>query len=151
MLSMRARQSEIDIFNKNTIKTTTCWNWVGYIQNAGYGSMVTYKGNYLAHRWAFENFVRPIKPKMTIDHLCKNKICVNPKHMEEVTRAENIRRCGLQGVALKESQKTHCNNGHDYSVYGVKYKNGFNEYGTRKYARRCTKCHPKFARYVCKY
>ena len=120
----RTRRNELDIFNSNVRKTNSCWWWLGRVMNAGYGQMITYRGNYLAHRWAYTHFIGGVPNKMTIDHLCKNKLCVNPAHMEIVTRTENIRRCGLQGVALKESLKTHCPKGHAYADFGVVYKNG---------------------------
>jgi hypothetical protein len=70
------------------VSETGCWNWKGYVLNSGYGG---YSGH-LAHRYFWEQVHGPIPPKMTIDHLCQNKLCVNPDHMEVVTNAENVRR-----------------------------------------------------------
>ena len=125
-------------------KTGGCWVWQGYVQNAGYGSMSTYIKTQLAHRWAFEYFREPIPKGMTVDHLCRNKLCVNPEHLELVTRTQNIQRAGLAGVARREAIKTHCPKGHSYKDFGVKTKNGYTNYGTTKYARRCTICYPKY-------
>jgi HNH endonuclease len=132
--------TEIERFFERTTKTDRCWLWNGYVMNAGYGAFSTRKGTELVHRWSYEYHIQPIPSKMTIDHLCRNKICVNPDHMEVVTRTENIRRCGLTGVALKESKKTHCPQGHSYAEYGVRTPNGYTKFGTKKYARRCNKC-----------
>lgn len=128
------------MFFEKIISIDDCWIWGGYVQNAGYAAMSTYRHTFLAHRWAYEYFIEKIKPRLTLDHLCKNKICVNPYHLEQVTRAENIRRSGLSGVALIESQKTHCKNGHSYAKHGVRYPNGYTKARTRKYARRCIAC-----------
>lgn len=125
-----------------------CWLWTGHVQNAGYGMTSFSTGSQLVHRWSFE-YVMGIKipDGMTIDHLCKNKLCVNPLHMEVVTRAENIRRAGLNGVSKISSEKTHCPSGHSYEDFGILYKNGFSKNGTVKFARRCTLCNPKYAKY----
>lgn len=74
-----------------------CWDWRGSIDRYGYGRFV-YRAadkpsrHVLAHRWAFEHARGPIPDGLTIDHLCLNHRCVNPDHMELVTRAENARR-----------------------------------------------------------
>lgn len=145
--SGRKRREPICIFDSKVRKTNGCWLWNGYIMNAGYGAMTTHEGSYLAHRWAYEYFVGKIPQKMTIDHLCKNKLCVKPEHLEVVTRTENIQRAGLRGVAKKESEKTRCPKNHSYEKHGVVYKNGYTKYGTVKYARRCTVCYPFYKRF----
>lgn len=72
---------------------TTCWNWQGARQSRGYGSFGIAPGRTaLAHRVAYEAMVGPIPDGMTLDHLCENKVCVNPAHLEPVTREENTRR-----------------------------------------------------------
>lgn len=145
---MGKRKSEaIERFYSQTIISNNCWEWTGHIMNAGYGALSTNSGTQLVHRYAYKQFIGEIPDKMTIDHLCKNKLCVNPDHLEIVTRTENIRRCGLVGVAKVEASKKYCNKGHSYKLYGVRYKNGYTDYGTRKFARRCTKCHPRYLRY----
>lgn len=65
-----------------------------------------------AHRAAYELRVGPIPPGMVIDHLCRNRACINPEHLEVVTNRENI----LRGVssAAQRARKTHCPKGHPY-------------------------------------
>ncbi|MEU5322933.1 HNH endonuclease signature motif containing protein [Streptomyces sp. NPDC021056] len=68
----------------------------------------------LAHRYAWELLREPIPAGLVIDHLCRNRRCVNPGHLEVVTLAENTRR-GF-GISTFNALKTHCPQGHPYSV-----------------------------------
>jgi hypothetical protein len=73
-----------------------CWVWNGRVDKDGYGSFGIWKDgkgtNYRAHRMAYEILKGPIPQGLTIDHLCRNKRCVNPEHMEPVTAVENLKR-----------------------------------------------------------
>lgn len=115
-------------FAEKVEKTETCWNWTGAIQAPGYGR---FKGNdrlELAHRWSYEHHVGPIPEGMTIDHLCLNKRCVNPAHLEVVTRAEN----GLR--ANRNAGKTHCDQGHEFTPDNI-YRSP-----SRPHVRCCRAC-----------
>jgi hypothetical protein len=69
-----------------------CWTWKGAIQSKGYGSF-GYRGRiWSTHRLAYELMVGPIPEGLTIDHLCLNKRCCSPRHLEPVTLKENMRR-----------------------------------------------------------
>lgn len=86
-----------------------CWIWAGYISAKGYGRMRTQSGPQQtigAHRVAYELLVGPIPEGLTIDHLCRNRGCVNPEHLEVVTQRENTRRG--KSPAGVNAQKTHC-------------------------------------------
>lgn len=82
-----------DRFIRKIDKTDTCWEWQGARFAGGYGMFnPTHTTTVTAHRFAYELFVGPIPDGLDIDHLCRNRSCVNPAHMEPVTEAENTRR-----------------------------------------------------------
>lgn len=98
-------------------KTDTCWLWIGGKNHYGYGSFQTRRGDgwfaAQAHRVAYEALVGPIPDGLTIDHLCRNRACVNPAHMEPVTRGENVLRG--ESAAATHARKTHCKYGHEFT------------------------------------
>lgn len=87
-----------------------CWPWTGALHSSGYG--VLWGGRDDARRWlrahrvAYELLVGPIPDGMQLDHLCRNRRCVNPAHLEPVTLVENVMR-GV-GVGPTNAAKTHC-------------------------------------------
>lgn len=97
---------------------TGCWNWTACITPAGYGQFwYEYRRNNFAHRAAWIELVGPIPEGMVIDHLCKNRRCCNPDHLEVVTMAENLLRGdGFAGQRVRQpNYATHCPNGHEYT------------------------------------
>ena len=83
-----------DRLQKKIVDTDSCWQWVGAVNNKGYGcTSAGVAGQIaLAHRFVYELLVAPIPEGLTLDHLCLVKTCVNPGHLEPVTHAENVRR-----------------------------------------------------------
>lgn len=71
-----------------------CVEWTGVLDHNGYGSFGYRSQKGMAHKAIYELLVGPVRPGLELDHLCRNRRCVNPCHMEQVTHAENMRRGG---------------------------------------------------------
>lgn len=96
-------------------KTDSCWIWIGSKTDQDYGLIWLDGKNVRAHRVSYMLYKGKLDNKLVIDHLCKNTLCVNPKHLEQVSQAENIKR-GLAGkINNAQKRKTHCPKGHEYS------------------------------------
>lgn len=112
-----------------------CWLWTA--ARGGKGSKDQQYGKFYvngklesAHRVAYWLFVGPIPDGLHIDHLCRNRQCVNPAHLEPVTQIVNTLR-GV-GFTATNARVTHCPQGHEYDVA--------NTYRPPKGGRGCRKC-----------
>ena len=96
-----------------------CWVWHGAVGNSRrnkYGVVGVKGRNRQATHVVYEIMVGPIESGLVIDHLCRNTLCVNPAHLEPVTRRENMER-GQHANGL--SLQTHCSRGHEFAVTGM--------------------------------
>ena len=69
-----------------------CFVWTGHVDTAGYPNVKWKNKNYLVHRAYYKIMVEDIQKHDTLDHLCRNKLCIEPKHLEPVSRSENVKR-----------------------------------------------------------
>lgn len=96
-----------------------CWEYVGNINPDGYGrfSYTNLDGEYIttpAHRISFSLFNGELVKGLVIDHICRNRACVNPSHLRQVSRKINAIE-NNDGTAYLNSLKTHCIHGHEYT------------------------------------
>lgn len=119
--SIRERLDRLSMPEPNT----GCFIFIGVMGNHGYGKMkVGGKTGkwHLAHRLSYEAHVRQIPQGLVIDHLCRNKSCINPLHLEPVTIGENALRGDT--IPARNLLKTHCPKGHLYTDFAYSQSNG---------------------------
>lgn len=95
--------------SKITVTSSGCWHWTGALNSRGYGAVGVLGVSKSTHRVSYELLVGPIPDDLQIDHLCRNKPCCNPEHLEAVTGLENHRR-------RPDVNKSHCVHGHELTV-----------------------------------
>lgn len=116
-----------------------CWVWIASRKPAGYGQLRRRGKTLYAHRVAYESLVETIPSGLTLDHLCRNRACVNPVHLEPVSNEENLRRGNHPAPArqvaerawAKRRAQTHCKRGHALDGDNVRAVGG------RRHCRAC--------------
>lgn len=98
-----------------------CWPWLACTCR-GYGHFGAFGRQVQAHRLSYELTRGEIPAGLTLDHLCRNRSCVNPAHLEPVSRGENVLRGA--GITARNSAKTHCDAGHELSDDNVYFYRG---------------------------
>lgn len=109
----------------------SCRVWTGTIAHDGYGK---YSGT-SAHAYAYREAYGDLEPGYELDHLCRNRSCVNPLHLQPVTRRENIMRS--DNFAAVNARKTHCVNGHEFTPENTYLYRGW---------RNCKECNRELVR-----
>lgn len=118
---------------------TECWVWIGTL-SYGYGVfwMDGQRRQLTAHRIAYELWIGEIVDENTIDHLCANRRCVNPLHLEQCSRVENSYRARHRGLSGQNARKTHCKRGHEFTEENT-YINATSG------NRQCRACHRAYS------
>ncbi|HYE58590.1 MAG TPA: HNH endonuclease signature motif containing protein [Rhodothermales bacterium] len=112
-----------------------CWLWTASKNGTGYGAFCVYidlnkMGRAMAHRWSYEHHKGPIPAGKEIHHICGTPACVNPDHLEPVTRQENL--AHGTSFAARHARQTHCWRGHEF--------NDENSYVNKSGRRVCRAC-----------
>jgi hypothetical protein len=113
-----------------------CWLWTGAKSKNGYGIAWDGTRTLVAHRFAYRHFVGAIPEGLDLDHLCRNRACVNPTHLEPVTRRVNALRGVAPTVLLHKAGM--CKRGHLMTPENTYYWRG-----KPKSCRICTKANSK--------
>ena len=103
-------KGSVDRFWSKVKKTNDCWVWTGFIDVNGYGKFSYFSKTIFAHRFS-KSMVEKLDDKKEIDHLCRNRACVNPKHLEQVSHLVNVMRSPIAAASVNR-KKTLCKNGH---------------------------------------
>ena len=124
------------VMGRVDVGASGCWVWRGSkLQASGYGRIKMSGRSYVAHRAVYEAMVGPVPDGLQLDHLCRNRLCVNPDHLEPVTGRVNVLRG--ETVVRANFEKTECVNGHP-----LRNDNVIMVRGGR--SRRCKACHEAY-------
>ena len=133
----KAFLTELERFWANVNKSGECWTWTASKNQSGYGQFRSAVGN-SASRFSYMLIHGPIPRtndhgvRLHIDHLCRNRACVNPDHLELVTDRENVLRG--EGLTAINARKTHCIRGHEFSPTNTYWR------GPANSQRMCRTC-----------
>ena len=109
-------------------RSGSCWTWQGHKNRDGYGRIGVGRTTELVHRFIYTEMVDKITPGMELDHLCRDRACVNPAHLEQVSHAENMRR-------ITRTRITACKRGHEMTP-----DNTYVWHGQGREERHCRAC-----------
>lgn len=112
------RKTPIERFTEKYIVTSCgCWIWIASIGSHGYGQLGLNDKIVTAHTFSYNNFIGLIPDGLELDHLCRNRSCVCPWHLETVPHKINMKRgINLFGNNIHNKSKTYCPQGHPYNA-----------------------------------
>lgn len=121
------------IVRTNFDRRTGCWTYLAVDRN-GYGKATVDRRTVQVHRWAYEITNGPVPTALTLDHLCRNRACWNPDHLEPVTMRVNVLRG--DGPTADNARKDVCVHGHELTGDNIRRRSG-----ARSHHRECLTCH----------
>lgn len=129
--------SKVDMLNppkSELMHLGGCWTWTGKPRKEdGYGQFRLGNRVVKAHKFGYEHVVGPVPDGLVLDHLCRNRICIRPGHLEPVTIGENtIRGRAAEVNRARHAARTHCSAGHELTPENTRHVNAG--------GRRCRTC-----------
>lgn len=125
-LSLQQQESFWARITVDMVDSDECFCWTGKLDADGYGRCrFAGHGDFLAHRVAYTILRGPIAEGLTLDHLCRNRKCCNPAHLEPVTAVENLRRS--DSPIASNFDRTHCRRGHEFTPENTRVRRGKRE------------------------
>lgn len=122
-------------------KTPNCWEWIGELNKDGYGRFLVKETQkyWMVHRLALSLVGIRIPKNKVVDHICRNRKCVNPEHLRIVTPYENIMDERSLAMGRLNKEKTHCVRGHEFEKVGY-YLIATSPYKKDRTSRVCKEC-----------
>jgi hypothetical protein len=122
------------LLTKFVVAEGGCWIWTAAVDRHGYGRVsIGGKKGRLAYRYVYELIVGPVESGRELDHLCRQRACINPAHLEPVSHQENVARGSTGEVnAARQLARTRCKHGHEYGTDNV--------YVDTRGSRNCRTC-----------
>ena len=124
------------VANNTVTDAGGCWVWQRSLSHGMYGNLWVDGRVQAAHRYVYEQMVRPIPEGKQLHHDCKNSRCVNPSHLMEVTPLEHVHE--ERGSC---ANRTHCPKGHAYTPENTKRQFLSGSNGQKYWKRMCRECH----------
>ena len=128
---MPSSAQDAERFWRKVTASGPCWEWSKGLNANGYGTFHAQRRTHAAHRHAWEILVGPIPEGLVLDHLCRNRACVNPDHLEPVSHVENVMRG--YGAMARHARMDTCKRGHEFTPENTYH------YRTSRFCRACRK------------